>query len=162
MFSAVFTNQAEFTAYLVVMSALPWTLWRLDVALAEHRLLPAAQAGAIWGLAALSGYPAHTIIGSCWLGAWAAARMCSLAGGAMRKLAALNVFAAVTIIVLAPAYLGFLHELRDIPTAAEKSPAAAPCGKMPWIPRPSLPRPAHTRPSPAPREQSRFGPPTSP
>ena len=67
MFSAVFTNQAEFTAYLVVMSALPWTLWRLDVALAQHRLLPAAQAGAIWGLAALSGYPAHTIIGSCWL-----------------------------------------------------------------------------------------------
>ena len=70
MFSAVFVNQAEYTAYLVVMALLPWTIWRLDVALLGRRWLPAAQAGALWGLAALSGYPAPIIIGGCYSGAW--------------------------------------------------------------------------------------------
>jgi hypothetical protein len=55
MFSAVFTGQTEYTAYLTVMSLLPWALWRLEVALDDQRLRPAAEAGAIWGLAALSG-----------------------------------------------------------------------------------------------------------
>jgi hypothetical protein len=74
MFSAIYTGHAQHTAYLVVMSLLPWTLWRLDVAIRERRIGPAAEAGAIWGLAALSGYPALIIIGECYLGLWIVGR----------------------------------------------------------------------------------------
>ena len=68
--SAVFAGQTEYTAYLVVMAAVPWTLWRLEVAIDSQRMLPGFQAGAIWGLAALSGYPSLIIIGYCYLAAW--------------------------------------------------------------------------------------------
>ena len=44
-FSAVFTGQAEYTAYLVVMAAIPWTLWRLEVAIASQRMAPVARRG---------------------------------------------------------------------------------------------------------------------
>ena len=36
MFSAVFTGQAEYTAYLTVMALLPWALWRLEVAIQRN------------------------------------------------------------------------------------------------------------------------------
>jgi hypothetical protein len=127
MFSAAFTNQTEYTAYLTVMSLLPWALWRLEVALDRQRLRPAAEAGAIWGLAALSGYPAMIIIGECYFGLWVLGRLwgrtspvatsdalkATLTAGRMQKsLLIFAVFGVVSLVVLSPAYLGFLHELR--------------------------------------------------
>jgi hypothetical protein len=127
MFSAAFVNQAEYTAYLVAMSLLPWTLWRLDVALTQWRFLPAAQAGALWGLAALSGYPALVIIGGCWLGGWAGGRLLvspllvptegwsgegTGIAGFPKTLLALALCGVVALVVLSPAYLGFFYELR--------------------------------------------------
>ena len=73
-FSAVFTGQAEHTTYVTVMALLPWVLWRLEIAFEQWRLRPAVEAGAIWGLTALSGYPAMIIeviatsASGCWDG----------------------------------------------------------------------------------------------
>ena len=75
MFSSVFTSQLEYLTYLTVMSLLPWTLWRLETALEQKRLRPALEAGAIWGLTALSGYPAMFIIGEFYLGLWTLGRL---------------------------------------------------------------------------------------
>ncbi len=75
MFSATFTNQAEYTTYLTVMAMLPWVLWRLEAAVQAQRLLPAVEAGALWGLTALSGYPALIIIGYCYLALWMCGRV---------------------------------------------------------------------------------------
>ncbi|MGO8688608.1 MAG: hypothetical protein ACLQLG_03160, partial [Thermoguttaceae bacterium] len=114
MFSAAFTGQAEYMAYLVVMALLPWTLWRLDAALDERRWLPAAQAGALWGLAALAGYPGLIIIGECYLAAWVLGRWICAKGdrrmaGDLRRLI---LFAVVSLGAMAPVYFGFFHEMR--------------------------------------------------
>ncbi len=84
MFSSVFTGEAEYTTYLTVMAALPWTLWRLEVALKSQRWFPAVEAGAIWGLTALSGYPAMIIAGYCYLGLWLLGRLWFSSGAAMK------------------------------------------------------------------------------
>jgi hypothetical protein len=146
MFSAVFTGQAEYTAYLAVMALLPWTLWRLEVACQTWRLRPAAEAGALWGIAALSGYPGMFIIGTCYLafwmfgrvaggmllrhggqpvasGQWPVASEQAVEGGPLRaednrrrrfvkNVGIAVVFGAVCLTMLAPAYFGFLHEMR--------------------------------------------------
>ena len=120
MFSSVFTSQLEYLAYLTVMSLLPWTLWRLEAAMDTRRLRPALEAGAIWGLTALSGYPAMFIIGEFYLGLWVLGRLlfCPLAhwkrvrAGLLNHLYLFAVFCIVSLIVLCPAYVGFLHELR--------------------------------------------------
>ena len=134
MFSAVFTNQTEYTAYLVVMSALPWTLWRLEVALERQRLRP-AEAGAIWGLAALSGYPAMIIIGECYLGLVVLGRLWVgtspaatqplervVSGRMLRTFLIIAVFGVVSLVVLSPAYFGFLHELRGYSDRSDAVP----------------------------------------
>lgn len=115
MFSSVYMGHAEHTPYLVILSFFPWCLWRLDVALVEGRFLPAAEAGAIWGLAALSGYPGLLILGFVYLGLWTAGRLAFKADGTRRVTATLAAFAvmlAVSLVVLSPVYVGFLAESR--------------------------------------------------
>jgi len=109
-FSAVFTGQAEYTAYLVVMAAVPWTLWRLEAGIDSQYMLPGIQAGAIWGLAALSGYPSLIIIGYCYLAAWCFGRVWRR--WTLRRLTTLALFVVVGLGVLSPAYVGFLQELQ--------------------------------------------------
>jgi hypothetical protein len=130
MFSANFTGQAEYTTYLTVMAALPWVLWRLEVALGQWRLRPAIEAGAIWGLTALSGYPAMIIVGNCYIGLWVLGRLLWPDAGAassqtpsplsapqpnrhtLKGILFFSVFVVISSIILLPAYWGFLHELR--------------------------------------------------
>lgn len=122
MFSGIYTGHAEHTTFLFVMSLLPWTLWRLDAAILTRRLFPAAQGGAFWGLAAMSGYPGLFFIGSCYLALWTLARVLqsghldrSLPGRRPRSqetILVLAVFLLVTAVVLAPVYVGFVCETR--------------------------------------------------
>lgn len=56
-FSGTFTGHAQHTSWLSAFTFVPWVIWRLDVALAGTCLLPAAQAGALLGLAGLAGIP---------------------------------------------------------------------------------------------------------
>ena len=81
-FSGFFTGHAEHTATIYSASFLPWFLWRLDVALLSARINPAIEAGALWGLSALGGYPELTILSGGFLFLWALGRMfCGRSGG---------------------------------------------------------------------------------
>jgi hypothetical protein len=74
LFSGFYTGHASHTSYLVSASFLPWIVWRTDVALLTRRWLPAIEAGALWGLSALSGYPAFAILSGCFVASWALLR----------------------------------------------------------------------------------------
>jgi len=75
LFSGGYTGNAEHTSCIVAFSFLPIVIWRLDVALVTGALRPAAEAGAIWGLSALSGYPALTITNGFFCVLWAVGRL---------------------------------------------------------------------------------------
>src|SRR5262249_3170733 len=119
---------AQHTSLVVSFSALPFVIWRLDVALGSRRLQPAIEAGAIWGLSALSGYPALTIFTGCYAALWALGRwLCppltmdepeSVGGGSKttQRLGFRTIFyslalmALVGSVVLLPSYFGFFYE----------------------------------------------------
>jgi len=131
LFSGLYMGHASHTSYLSSFAYLPWFLWRLDVATTQHRLRPAVEAGALWGLSALSGYPAMTILTPCYGTAWALGR-CLLSQSAQdagEKSVLLNtsrsrgisflvlVVAVVSVVgalVLAPPYVGLLTEASRI------------------------------------------------
>ena len=74
LFSGIYVGHAESISFLPVLSLFPWVLWRLDVALLKRSLLAAAQAGALFGLSALGGYPGLIVIGLGYAGLWIAGR----------------------------------------------------------------------------------------
>ncbi|MHC4715840.1 MAG: hypothetical protein ACYS5V_02620, partial [Planctomycetota bacterium] len=137
MFSGPYTGHAEHTSWIESISFLPWIIWRLDVAVARRKLLPAAQAGALWGLSALAGYPGLTMITAGFGGMWVLGRTVfpttpelpasaakpwrswkRSAGAGLRRRAArvgmtagiLALFAVLGIAVLAPTFVGFMVE----------------------------------------------------
>src|SRR5262249_3943844 len=58
--SGFFYGQAQHTSFITSFAFLPWIIWRLDVAL-PGKPVAAVEAGALWGLSALSGYPGMVI-----------------------------------------------------------------------------------------------------
>jgi hypothetical protein len=130
MFSGIYTGHAEHTCILTVISFLPWILWRLDAAIVDRSLSAAAQAGALFGLSALAGYPGMVIISGCfaclWLvgGIWL--RVDSLYALAFDKLrltfVTAVVFLAVSVVVMSPAYLGYIVETRGYSYRADALP----------------------------------------
>jgi hypothetical protein len=112
--SGIYTGHAQSTSFLHSIAFLPLMLWRLDAAFIERRLAPALQAGALYGLSALGGYPAFTILTAGYAMLWMAGR---LATSRPRRpiasvAAALAVFLAAGVVVMAPTYFGFLVEGR--------------------------------------------------
>lgn len=75
LFSGIYTGNAQHTSCVVAFSFLPLIVWRLDKALLSQRVLPAVEAGGLWGLSALSGYPGLTIITGFFCALWAIGRM---------------------------------------------------------------------------------------
>jgi hypothetical protein len=126
----VYTGNAEHTPWIAAFSFLPVTIWRLDVALSSRRLQPAAEAGAIWGLSALAGYPGVVIITGCFVALWVLGRWLVAdswdAGDAGRSpvtlqakterltagfaLSCLVLMLVVGVLVLSPTYVGFFFE----------------------------------------------------
>lgn len=74
LFCGAYTGHAEHTSTITSFSFLPLIIWRLDSALCSHRLRPAVEAGALWGLSALAGYPSLTIFTGCFSALWALGR----------------------------------------------------------------------------------------
>jgi len=117
-----YTAHAEHTAVLYSFSFLPLFIWRFDAALTSHRLRPAADAGALWGLSALGGYPAIVILSGGMLFLWGLGRCCcaSTAEPAMLEervgsrfrfvFLALVIVFCVGVLVLAPTYVAFFRE----------------------------------------------------
>jgi hypothetical protein len=122
MFSAIYTGHAQHTSYLIALSWFPWVVWRLDTALLQRRFWPAVQAGALWGLSALGGYPGLIVAGGLYAGLWSIGRiLCtppepeqrtSYLGRTGTLIKSLAGFAATGLVVVAPLYAGFLIEGR--------------------------------------------------
>lgn len=75
LFCAMYITHAQHISLQVGFSFLPFIVWRLDVGLCEKRRLPILQAGALWGLAALSAYPGYTILTAFYCGIWIVGRL---------------------------------------------------------------------------------------
>jgi hypothetical protein len=120
--SGVFTGNAEHTSWICSFSLLPWILWRFDSAILDRSYCGVAQAGALWGLSALGGYPGPTIITPLFLALWGIGRLwidgadLPLVLGSEKKLTyfikVLLILVGIGIAVLCPAYLSFLKETR--------------------------------------------------
>src|SRR5262249_5744007 len=74
LFCGGYTGHAEHTSIVTAFSFLPLIIWRLDSALCSHEIRPAVEAGVLWGLSALAGYPALTILTGCFSALWALGR----------------------------------------------------------------------------------------
>jgi hypothetical protein len=130
LFCGTYITHAEHTSLVAAYSFLPFVIWRLDVALRSGRLLPAIEAGALWGLSALAGYPANTIITGCFAGLWAIGQwLCAESNDESAQenpqvelkktsrptlrfvFSALTLVLLVGIIVLAPTYFAYFHEM---------------------------------------------------
>jgi hypothetical protein len=127
-FCGVYTGNAEHTSWITAFSFLPITIWRLDAALYSGKLQAAAEAGAIWGLSALAGYPGVILLTGCLAALWALGRLVSRGApewtphtsdlvGARGKeltpwfaLSALVLMLIVGLLVLLPTYFGFFFE----------------------------------------------------
>lgn len=75
LFSGIYISNAEHTSFVIGFSFIPLIIWRLDVSLSSERIVPALQAGAIWGLSALSAYVAFTILTGLCCGLWVLGRI---------------------------------------------------------------------------------------
>jgi hypothetical protein len=115
---------------LIGFSFVPLVIWRLDVALCSGRITPAVEAGALWGLSALAGYPGFTIVTGMYAALWALGRwLCAYnfqrtigavtnvgidgkAQGPTPAFMVLSLGATLLVgsAVLSPTYFSFLHE----------------------------------------------------
>ena len=73
--SGFYTGHAEHMSSIYSASFLPWILWRLDAGLQRRELWAGVQAGTLYGLSALGGYPAFTIVTPGFLFLWAFGRL---------------------------------------------------------------------------------------
>lgn len=120
-FSGFFFGHSQHTSIISTAAFLPLILWRIEVALTERRTRAAAEAGALWGLSALAGYPAMVMINGMLAAAYAVAWL--LRGGGvehaatahrgrreLRVVAMLALMVVVGLVVLAPTYAAFFVE----------------------------------------------------
>lgn len=125
MASGFHLNNAQHTTFVLGMSFLPWIVWRFDDALIGDRAWSAVQAGVLWGLLALAGYPGMVILTAFYLGLWTLGRVliCSAStepGRAPRRTVmrrrlsrsaiAWGLFLTLGCVVLAPTYVTFFAE----------------------------------------------------
>lgn len=127
-----FTGHGQHTTFVFAYATLPWFVWCLDRAVAGRSWAAALQAGAIWGLAGLSGYPGMVIAHGLYGGAWALGRALfgGLAGARgdvgsdrrrlgerFRRLGRLAILGALVlsaaVVVMAPTYVAFFVEGRE-------------------------------------------------
>lgn len=122
-FCGCYTAHVEHTTFVYSFSFVPWFIWRFDAALTSRRLRPTAEAGALWGLSALGGYPAVVILSGGMLFLWGLGRCCCGGNGEtfliddrpIRRrftftFLALLVLLCVGLLVLAPTYMAFFKE----------------------------------------------------
>ncbi len=73
-FSGFHLGHAEHVSFIHSIGLLPFTLWAIDRAIERRSPLCAAQAGALWGLSLLGGYPAIMLNNGAFCVLWAIAR----------------------------------------------------------------------------------------
>ncbi len=121
--SGFIVGHAEHTSSLFSIAFLPWICWRLDDALLRTRYWSAVQAGVLYGLSALGGYPQFTILTPGFLVLWTIGRIFFAdtvdgeaafpSRGRARVLPAILALVLVGVVgclILCPPYLGFMTE----------------------------------------------------
>jgi len=121
-FSGFQLSHAQHLSFLFVYAAMPFMVWRLDVALCEARWRPVAQSAALFGLGALGGYPGMSVIAALFLGLWALGRVAWMgrdASAGRREplpatpgwlVGAAALWGAIALTVAAPTTLGLAYE----------------------------------------------------
>jgi len=155
LFSGFFIGHAEHVSWLHTVAALPYLIWRVDVALLQGRLRPAFEAGAIWGLSGLAGYPGLMFVTGTYACLWAVGRwFCPETrndrarsvlgpaptvapatpklGGTLRSLLIVLV---TGIVVVSPTYVAFITESRGFSDRADPLPRAKAIGTNALHPR---------------------------
>jgi hypothetical protein len=100
------------------MALAPLVLWRADVAAMRRVWWPAVEAGALWGLSGIGGYPALALGTAAFVAIWVLGRALFPNGEAAPRLPARLASAAgqlallygVGLLVLGPNYFAFFHE----------------------------------------------------
>jgi hypothetical protein len=101
-----YTGNAEHTALLNTVSFLPLVLWRADVALRTHLHRPAVEAGALFGMSALAGYPGLVLLNGAFVAMWSLGRVCWPDHGERRNIRKNLGHAVVTVALVA--IIGFI------------------------------------------------------
>lgn len=130
-FSGFYTGNAEHTSKIYALSVLPWLVWRVDVAVATRSGRAAAEAGALYGLSGLSGYPPLVFLNGCFTFLWCLGRV--LWSDPMRRagprplvIRLIGVHVVVVVLgatIMAPTYVPFFIEGPDVSDRA---------GPLPW------------------------------
>ncbi|HEY3118007.1 MAG TPA: hypothetical protein VGK54_14790, partial [Chloroflexota bacterium] len=142
LFSGFLVGHAEHTSWLYSFAWFPLMIWRLDEALRSGRWRPCFEAGALWGLSGVAGYPGVTCANGIFALLWAAGRwICpwpvreatatspedsptkTMAFASLaRTLRSITILFIVGILVMSPTYLGFLVEGRGFSDRADPLP----------------------------------------
>lgn len=115
-----YTGHAEHTSSLYSFSFVPWIIWRLDASLHDRRLWPVVQAGVLYGLSALGGYPQLTILTGFLIALWVLGRVLFTEAVEPRanvrpRLRAAGYVVLIAVLgtaILAPIYVGFMTHTR--------------------------------------------------
>lgn len=121
--SGFYTANAEHTSSICSIAFLPWILWRFDHAILTNSYWSSVQAGVLYGLSALGGYPEFTILTPGFLALWGTGRV--LFGGHDRRIRfsrslqlrrfgrmilLLGLVVIAGAIIFSPPYAGFLKD----------------------------------------------------
>lgn len=128
--SGFYIGHGEHTTILYSFSYLPWILWRFDLALVRRSYWNMVVAGTLWGLSALGGYPALVILNPLFLCLWGVGRSAlgfreavpetgkTTKSRLIFTLVGMCVFGVVGVVIMSPAYLGFLMYARGYTSRA--------------------------------------------
>ena len=121
--SGFFLEHAQHITSLVSAAWLPWICWRFDDALLRKRYWSAIEAGVLYGLSALGGYPEFTILTPGFLGLWAVGRVFFYDNSTaplvtpekrgrriLSATASLLLVGAISVLIFCPPYLALLNE----------------------------------------------------
>ena len=136
LFCGVYTGNAQHTSWIVAFSFVPWIIWRLDAALTQG-YRAAAEAGALWGLQGLAGYPAIVLLTACYVALWLIGRaiFASFCRGtpARRHLLircpiVLLIMVTVGVLVFLPTYVSFFFDGQGVNNRTTEVDRAAALG----------------------------------
>jgi len=133
-FSGFQLGHAQHTSFVFAYAAMPFVVWRLDVALCTRRLRPTAESAALFGMASLGGYPGVSVVSAMFLGLWALGRVALARGSAPEATpdalprvvatpgwlaGAAALWGVVAIVVAAPTTLGLAYEAHGFSDRSE-------------------------------------------
>jgi hypothetical protein len=141
-FCGFYTGHAEHTDTIYAFSALPWIIWRADIAIVRGGVINAAQAGALLGLSALGGYPAMVIGNASYVTLWSLGRALTATQHRRRRWASLlrwawmmPLMAAIVVLIAATTYAPFFVDARGYSGRTSALPRAVAVENGAFLPR---------------------------